>query len=149
MVKSVGDGGVNDMNDVGYAQLLLNSWLASQNLGLLTIDGIYGPNTGGAITTFQQDVTGIVDGRLDPGAVGIRSLEQAHVEVATAGVDPAQVQAIADSPLPTNAEEISEAPDDQVPPADPIAALDITQAATEAMQEYLDEFYVTAVDEIV
>ena len=149
MINSVGDGGVNGTNDVAYAQLLLNSWLASQGLGLLTIDGTYGPNTGGAITTFQQNVTGIVDGRLDPGAVAIRSVEQAHFEVATSGVDPSQAQVLADSPLPTDAEEISEAPDDQDPPTDPVAALDITQAATDGMQEYLDDLFTTAAGEIV
>ncbi|WCL81809.1 N-acetylmuramidase family protein [Saprospira sp. CCB-QB6] len=59
---SVGKGGTNKLEDVKVVQELLNQ--KGQNL---TVDGLCGKGTIGAIEAFQQAEFGWKDGRIDPG----------------------------------------------------------------------------------
>ena len=68
--KSVGSGCPNDASDVRIVQRLLNH----NTQVLLTVDGIVGPKTIAAITQFQKEFTGIVDGRVDPHGPAILKL---------------------------------------------------------------------------
>jgi hypothetical protein len=77
--QSVGTGGVNEVQDVAYAQLLLGHWLAGRTSEApIAVDGDAGPATIGAIHAFQEAVTGVVDDRLDPGGPAIQALERDH-----------------------------------------------------------------------
>ncbi len=60
---SVGRGGKNQKDDVTSVQQLLNAAGAK-----LTVDGLCGPKTIGAISAFQKKTFGQADGRVDPGA---------------------------------------------------------------------------------
>jgi peptidoglycan hydrolase-like protein with peptidoglycan-binding domain len=71
---SVGRGGVNQPNDVRTVQALLNDWRVKNGRRPVAVDGLVGPETIDAITDFQWAVTGIVDGRVDPGGPAIRKL---------------------------------------------------------------------------
>jgi hypothetical protein len=73
LLQSVGDGGINAASDTRYVQLQLNDWRGRRGLSLLTVDGLSGPNTRGAIVAFQQSETSIVDGRVDPNGPAIRA----------------------------------------------------------------------------
>ena len=88
--SSVGRGGVNQPNDVRTVQALLNDWRSKNGRRPVAIDGFVGPETIDAITDFQRTVTGIVDGRVDPGGPAIRKLVTAPpsevVEVAVLGL---------------------------------------------------------------
>src|SRR5271154_5835301 len=66
ITASVGDGGVNRRDDTTVVQILLNEWRGRNGFAAIGEDGLVGPETIGAITLFQQTVTGIVDGRVDP-----------------------------------------------------------------------------------
>ncbi|MGV9938529.1 peptidoglycan-binding domain-containing protein [Streptomyces sp. NPDC003401] len=82
--QPVGSGGTNSKPDVAYAQLMLNDWRGRNGVSpLLDVDGSVGPRTIGAITFFQQRVTGIVDGRFDPGGPGVGALESGHFDSLT------------------------------------------------------------------
>lgn len=59
---SVGKGGTNKLEDVKVVQELLN-----QKGHNLTVDGLCGRGTIGAIEAFQQSAFGWKDGRIDPG----------------------------------------------------------------------------------
>lgn len=74
--RSVGQGGVNRAEDVRLVQQLLNNWRGKNFLPSIAVDGFIGPQTIGAIRVFQQRVTGIVDGRVDPNGPAIRALEE-------------------------------------------------------------------------
>lgn len=81
--STVGAGGANQVEDVRLVQMKLSSWMESQNLGQLAIDGVVGKNTVGAIMQFQTSI-GLVhpDGRIEPGRRTARAL---------LGRDPAKV----------------------------------------------------------
>ncbi|MFE3037033.1 peptidoglycan-binding protein, partial [Streptomyces canus] len=77
--QSVGSGGSNSNSHVAYVQLMLNDWRGQNEISpLLKVDGLVGSKTTGAITLFQQNVTGIVDGRFDPHGPGVIALESFH-----------------------------------------------------------------------
>jgi peptidoglycan hydrolase-like protein with peptidoglycan-binding domain len=66
---SVGSGGANGAQDVRLVQTLLNAVkpLVPQVGAPLTVDGLVGPKTTGAIRNFQNAQFGVADGRIDPG----------------------------------------------------------------------------------
>ena len=76
--KSVGEGGVNQPQDVGVVQLLLN--LTSERQGVpkkrVTVDGKVGPATIAAIREYQTKFCKEVDGRVDPGQETITRLNK-------------------------------------------------------------------------
>ncbi|MEU6622634.1 peptidoglycan-binding protein [Streptomyces litmocidini] len=74
----------NLRDDVMYVQLLLNDWHGRQGTALIAEDGLFGPQTDGAIISFQQSVTGIPDGRVDVGGPAITALERGHLRAAFA-----------------------------------------------------------------
>ncbi|MFI5566953.1 hypothetical protein ACIA6T_06165 [Streptomyces sp. NPDC051740] len=74
--QSVGRNGTNLRREVQYVQALLNVFRVEGGRPELALDGLVGPLTFGAIEEFQAAVTGIVDGRVDPGAQAITALEQ-------------------------------------------------------------------------
>ncbi|MFJ5778890.1 hypothetical protein [Streptomyces sp. NPDC093094] len=74
--QSVGRDGVNLRREVQYVQALLNVFRAEQGRDALELDGLVGPLTIGAVEEFQAAETGIVDGRVDPGAQAIAALER-------------------------------------------------------------------------
>jgi len=75
--NSVGQGGVNVKKDVRYVQVLLNYWRQDNGRPEIATDGLVGPITIAAIVDFQQTVTGIVDGRVDPQGPSLKALEAA------------------------------------------------------------------------
>lgn len=74
--QSVGRDGTNLRREVQYVQALLNVFRAERGQTALDLDGLVGPLTIEAIEGFQSAETGIVDGRVDPGAQAIGALEQ-------------------------------------------------------------------------
>lgn len=65
---SVGRGGANNRHDVELVQLLLNGWMEASKKPALAIDGVVGPQTIAAITSFQREYTpAFMSGRIDPG----------------------------------------------------------------------------------
>lgn len=72
---SVGKGGVNKKADVKVVQKLLND---KNNAGL-TVDGLIGPATIGAIKNFQQNTFGWADGRIDVGGKSWSALSEGVV----------------------------------------------------------------------
>ena len=88
IVASVGRGGVNRNDDVRVVQALLNDWRAKKNLCPIAVDGSAGPETRGAITAFQQQATGLVDGAFQPFLrAAQRSCGAQHVDVVIEGDD--------------------------------------------------------------
>ena len=77
---SVGAGGRNQPKDVVYIQFLLSDWRSRRTLPEIDIDGVYGPETGGAIADFQSEATTVSDDRIDPNGPTLRALEQAHLD---------------------------------------------------------------------
>ncbi|MFZ4662213.1 MAG: peptidoglycan-binding domain-containing protein [Caldilineaceae bacterium] len=75
----------NHVADVIYVQTLLNDWRGRAALPLIAEDGLYGGETRGAIFAFQQAVTGLVDGRIDPGRQAITALESDHLRTLFTG----------------------------------------------------------------
>jgi peptidoglycan hydrolase-like protein with peptidoglycan-binding domain len=75
---SVGRGGVNRRGDVRYVQVLLSDWLLRKGDTELKCDGIAGDKTHQAISRFQREHTGVVDGRVDPQGRSIKALEALH-----------------------------------------------------------------------
>jgi peptidoglycan hydrolase-like protein with peptidoglycan-binding domain len=73
--QSVGRNGANLRREVQYVQALLNIFRAEHGRTALDLDGLVGPKTIGAIEEYQTAVTGVVDGRVDPGAQAITALE--------------------------------------------------------------------------
>ncbi|MEG3627098.1 peptidoglycan-binding domain-containing protein [Streptomyces poriticola] len=74
--QPVGQDGTNLRREVQYVQALLNVFRTERGRTVLALDGLVGPLTIAAIEEFQSAVTGIVDGRVDPGAQAITALEQ-------------------------------------------------------------------------
>jgi peptidoglycan hydrolase-like protein with peptidoglycan-binding domain len=73
---SVGSGGANRPEDVKVIQRLLGDLEFAATSVSLDVDGIVGPRTIGAITTFQQGNPGlVVDGRIDPGGGTFTTLD--------------------------------------------------------------------------
>lgn len=80
LANSVGQDGTNDPADVQAVQIMLTDWRLNNGRSAIGMDGIIGPETIGAIQDFQQAVTGIADGRVDPGGQAITALERAHLD---------------------------------------------------------------------
>ncbi|MFF7972490.1 peptidoglycan-binding protein [Streptomyces sp. NPDC007905] len=104
---------------------MLNDWRGRSEISpLLKVDGLVGPKTIGAITLFQQSVTGIIDGRFDPHGPGVTALESLHFEslapqaTATPYIEHRALEQEEDTPL--------------------------LESLTEAGQEYLASIYRTA-----
>lgn len=77
--KSVGKGGVNQRQDVTTIQELINANIGKITpLAPLTVDGLIGKKTIGAIEEFQRRVVRLrsPDGRVDPGGKTLRFLNQ-------------------------------------------------------------------------
>jgi peptidoglycan hydrolase-like protein with peptidoglycan-binding domain len=74
---SVGRGGLNNHQDVGVVQTLLNAVRLRTGGELLAVDGIVGPKTIAAIEAFQQENCSVVDGRVDPGHETVMRLNYA------------------------------------------------------------------------
>ena len=74
---SVGAGGRNVAHDVVTVQYLLNCVPAGQGgpVPELAVDSMVGPKTIGAIRAFQLARFGHADGRVDPGARTIQTLQ--------------------------------------------------------------------------
>jgi hypothetical protein len=130
--------------DVMYVQFMLNDWRARNGRSLIAEDGIWvqGGETDGAIRDFQTAVTGIVDGRIDPGGPAMRALEADHLRAAFAAVD----IAIAQTPLPEPGDEtINHDTDDEGldddSASDPIAPTDLLAALAEEVRGYLRLLY--------
>lgn len=67
--QSVGQGGVNQQQDVKLIQVLLNTYVAWRSpFTPLKVDGYVGKNTTDAIVRYQREAAGIknADGRVDP-----------------------------------------------------------------------------------
>jgi len=72
---SVGRGGANIRHDVELVQLLLNGWMEDSRQSALAIDGVVGPKTIAAITSFQREYTpAFTSGRIDPGGPSLFQL---------------------------------------------------------------------------
>jgi hypothetical protein len=78
---SVGNGGTNRSPDVRIVQVVLNEWRAQNGFRPIAVDGMSGPETISAISAFQDKVTKIVDGRIDPNGPSWRALVAAHNEM--------------------------------------------------------------------
>src|SRR5579871_4017090 len=76
--QPVGSGGRNLRGDVYYVQFLLCDYRCRNFAPPITVDGIVGPETIGAIRAAQQDFAGTVDGRVDPKGPTLSALERAH-----------------------------------------------------------------------
>lgn len=77
--SSVGANGANRNDDTRYVQQLLNRQPNGRySFGKISVDGLVGPQTIGAITNFQRNVVGMSypDGRVDPGYQTIKYLEK-------------------------------------------------------------------------
>lgn len=77
--SSVGRGGVNQSVDVRTVQSLINrQGMTAYSYGQIAVDGVVGPQTISAIENYQSRVVRMSrpDGRVDPGGVTIRTLEQ-------------------------------------------------------------------------
>ncbi|MBE8515973.1 hypothetical protein ILP97_00245 [Amycolatopsis sp. H6(2020)] len=146
MRGTVGAGGSNDANDVGYVQVLLNDWRDHVNLPLIAVDGRSGPRTEGAIRDAQTAIGSVVDGRLDPDGPGISALEQAHLAAIAAGaVDGAGALAEAGG-APADWHPLIETPDEAEQPIEAITEVDQPAAAIAAVQHYLTSLHDSALD---
>lgn len=78
---SVGEGGRNIEDDTTFVQRMLSDWRqrSKGTRSWITIDGIVGPETIGAIRNFQQENQCVVDGRIDPEKTTIKTLERLYV----------------------------------------------------------------------
>jgi peptidoglycan hydrolase-like protein with peptidoglycan-binding domain len=81
LLTSVGEGGGNNGIEVKIVQMLLNAWLGDSNENLLKVDGIAGPLTKEAISSYQKWNGGAVDGRVDPNGRTIKSLVQLNAQI--------------------------------------------------------------------
>lgn len=77
---SVGAGGNNLPGDVRLVQMLLNDARVASGQSPITVDGLAGPQTVGAIEAYQRRATGVVDGRCDPDGPTIRKLATAQID---------------------------------------------------------------------
>jgi len=60
-------------------QILLNVFRGLQQKSLLTVDGVAGPLTVGAIREFQENFARAVDGRVDPNGQTLQLLIYAYI----------------------------------------------------------------------
>lgn len=104
ITQSVGAEGVNVRKEAQYVQALLNVFRAERELTALVLDGLVGPKTITAIEEFQAAVTGLVDGRVDPGGPAITALEERTAPVL------GEIQAITILSLPLSYEPVEEEP---------------------------------------
>ncbi|MFC4257802.1 peptidoglycan-binding protein [Marinobacter lacisalsi] len=74
--NSVGKKGINRSGDVKLVQALINTISLPQFDAKLVVDGLSGPKTERAISSFQSAVVGMMrpDGRVDPGGRTLRAL---------------------------------------------------------------------------
>lgn len=79
LYRSVGTRGVNSRHDVSSVQSALNGVPASLGgpVTPLSIDGLAGPLTNGAIMAFQTGWLDLHDGRIDPGGLTLACLNAA------------------------------------------------------------------------
>jgi peptidoglycan hydrolase-like protein with peptidoglycan-binding domain len=89
---SVGEGGANLRGDAKYVQFLLCDWRLCNGGSALAVDGIVGPLTKAAILEFQNQQTGLVDGRVDPHGPAIRALESIHLDNIVANISASLLQ---------------------------------------------------------
>jgi peptidoglycan hydrolase-like protein with peptidoglycan-binding domain/HAMP domain-containing protein len=75
IAASVGLNAVNRPADVRNVQGLLNEARAAKGQPPITVDGLVGPQTIGAIKAFQAGEGIVADGRVDPGRATITALE--------------------------------------------------------------------------
>jgi len=68
-----------------YVQILLNDSRVRNVLSQITVAGIIGPETNGAIKLFQDRQTSSRDDRVDPNGPTIRALEAAHLDGVLSG----------------------------------------------------------------
>jgi peptidoglycan hydrolase-like protein with peptidoglycan-binding domain len=137
MLGSVGQGGQQLPADARYAQRLLNDWRGANGLPAIAVDGDPRDETIGAITLFQQTVTGEVDGRLDPDGPAIRMLEQLHIQrmLDTPTLAYAEIDTQPDLSFDERASELAQADQEGSPP------LDLAVALTGEAQAQLDALY--------
>lgn len=77
--QSVGEGGINNRQDVGIVQHLLNRVGKRTGERPLDVDGVVGPKTLAAIRAFQARYCAqvkVIDGRIDPGSETIAMLNR-------------------------------------------------------------------------
>lgn len=79
--SSVGMNGANISKDLRTVQFLLCEWRFQKRLPLISIDGLFGQETLGAIRLFQKQETHIVDGRVDPKGPALKRLVSNHESV--------------------------------------------------------------------
>ena|SRR5215510_15787094 len=84
---SVGQGGKNHAVDVRIVQRLLNDWLAKTGQIQLKVDGMVGPKTLGAISSFQKKNTSSRDGRVDVDGPTIQALLNVHLAGLLTSID--------------------------------------------------------------
>lgn len=87
LVGSVGNGGSNKPTDVRVVQRLLNDWLSKTRQTQLKVDGLVGPKTIGAITSFQKVSGATADGRVDVGKKTISELFNQHLARLLSAID--------------------------------------------------------------
>ena len=75
IAHSVGNGCTNAFADVVQVQSLLNEFRRDNGRKPIAVDGKVGPHTTAAIQDFQQAVTHVVDGRVDPNGRTMEALE--------------------------------------------------------------------------
>jgi peptidoglycan hydrolase-like protein with peptidoglycan-binding domain len=92
LVGSVGQGGSNKVTDVRVVQRLLNDWLAKAGQTQLKVDGLVGPKTIGAITSFQKANSATTDGRVDVGGKTINALFNQHLSRLLSAIDLSSVK---------------------------------------------------------
>lgn len=128
----------NQLEDVRYVQLLLNDWRARNGFALIAEDGLVGGETRGAIRVFQQQVTGVVDERVDVQGPAIGALERLHLQSVFDAFEAARSEAplpfVDDPVIAHDTDEEVELSDDARDPIDPAGLL---VALREEMGGYL------------
>jgi hypothetical protein len=74
IAQSVGNRGVNNVDDVLIIQSALNAFRLRNGQGAIAVDGLVGNETTGAITEFQRQHRLPADGRIDEGGVTLPRL---------------------------------------------------------------------------
>lgn len=65
MYRSVGENGENEHGDVFAVQEILNGWRLENDLAPIVEDGVFGPETSGAIIAFQQAQGAVANGLIE------------------------------------------------------------------------------------
>lgn len=154
LADAVGDNQPNLSNDVWYIQVLLNDWRGRHGFSSIEIldAGTFTEETQQAIFDFQNAVSGVVTGRIEPGSMEIRTLEEEHiVYLMTEGFRGAE-PFLSTGPLITQHigydfhgwqnEEIPIGA--TVPEEGPDPNLDLGNLASAALRLYFDDFYFMA-----